>query len=213
MLVVLLGLGTWQVQRLHWKQELLAQIARAEAAPAVPLPAEPEPFSQGAGDRASARRPGRLVRRRGARHAGGPATGRPADRAAGTCRWRRRSWSIAAGCRTASAPDRAARGGGDGRGLCAARRLARLVQCHRRSRGRQFFTLDPEAIGAALGLRDVAPFVLVALGPPPPELYPDPARHLPRPPNNHLSYAITWYGLAVALLVIFVLWARKVLNA
>jgi surfeit locus 1 family protein len=33
---------------------------------------------------------------------------------------------------------------------------------------------------------------------------------LPRPPNNHLLYAITWYGLAVALLVIFYLYARKV---
>ena len=33
MLAVLLGLGTWQVERLHWKRALLAQIARAEAAP------------------------------------------------------------------------------------------------------------------------------------------------------------------------------------
>ena len=56
----------------------------------------------------------------------------------------------------------------------------------------------PPAIGAALGLRQVAPFILVAMGSAPPERYPDPARHLPRPPNNHLSYAITWYGLAVA---------------
>ena len=71
----------------------------------------------------------------------------------------------------------------------------------------------PTAIGEALGLQRVAPFILVALGPTPPERYPDPARHLPRPLNNHLSYAITWYGLAVALVVIFVLWARKVLNA
>jgi surfeit locus 1 family protein len=78
---------------------------------------------------------------------------------------------------------------------------------------RQFYTLDTSAIGAALGLQHVAPFVLVALGPPPPERYPDPARHLPRPPNNHLSYAITWYGLAIALVVIFILWARKALNA
>ena len=35
-------------------------------------------------------------------------------------------------------------------------------------------------------------------------------RTLPRPPNNHLPYAITWYGLAIALLVIFALYARKV---
>ena len=46
MLVVLLGLGTWQVERLRWKQDMLAQIARAEIAPAVPLPAEPDPFTK-----------------------------------------------------------------------------------------------------------------------------------------------------------------------
>ena len=31
MLIVLLGLGTWQMQRLFWKQTLLAQVDRAEA--------------------------------------------------------------------------------------------------------------------------------------------------------------------------------------
>ena len=46
MLAVLLGLGTWQVMRLQWKLGLLAQIARAEAAPAVPLPAAPDPFTK-----------------------------------------------------------------------------------------------------------------------------------------------------------------------
>jgi hypothetical protein len=38
MLIVLLGLGTWQVQRLFWKQLLLAQIEHAEAAAPIPLP-------------------------------------------------------------------------------------------------------------------------------------------------------------------------------
>ncbi len=71
------------------------------------------------------------------------------------------------------------------------------------SAARQFYTLDPKAIGAALGVPDPAPFTLVALGPSTAETYPAPAQHLPRPPNNHLSYAITWYGLAVALVVIF----------
>jgi surfeit locus 1 family protein len=78
---------------------------------------------------------------------------------------------------------------------------------------REFYTLNPAAIGAALGLHNVAPFILVALGPTPPDGYPDPAKHLPRPPNNHLSYAITWYGLAAALVVIFVVWTRKALTA
>jgi surfeit locus 1 family protein len=78
---------------------------------------------------------------------------------------------------------------------------------------RVFYTLDPAAIGSALGLPHVAPFVLIALGPAPAELWPDPAEHLPQPPNNHLSYAITWYGLAVALVVIFVVWAQRTLRA
>jgi surfeit locus 1 family protein len=76
---------------------------------------------------------------------------------------------------------------------------------------RQFYTLDPSAIGAAVNILDLEPFVLVAIGAP--GAYPIPAEHLPRPPNNHLSYAITWYGLAGALLVISGAWLRKALPA
>ena len=36
-LAILIALGTWQVQRLHWKQGLLARIAALEAAPALPI--------------------------------------------------------------------------------------------------------------------------------------------------------------------------------
>src|SRR5262249_25447197 len=46
MLTVLVGLGNWQLRRLHWKEDLLAQIARAEAEPAVPLPPAPEAFAK-----------------------------------------------------------------------------------------------------------------------------------------------------------------------
>ncbi len=46
MLAVLLGLGTWQVRRLHWKEAILAQLAQAEAAPPIPLQAVPEPYTK-----------------------------------------------------------------------------------------------------------------------------------------------------------------------
>jgi cytochrome oxidase assembly protein ShyY1 len=26
--------------------------------------------------------------------------------------------------------------------------------------------------------------------------------------NNHLSYALTWYGLAIVLAIVFIAWAR-----
>jgi surfeit locus 1 family protein len=72
---------------------------------------------------------------------------------------------------------------------------------------RRFYTFDPGAIAAAIGLRRVEPFGVVALGRPEQPVLPDPARTLPRPVNNHLGYAVTWYGLAAALAyVLYAYW-------
>jgi surfeit locus 1 family protein len=38
---------------------------------------------------------------------------------------------------------------------------------------------------------------------------PEPAQTLPRPRNNHLGYAITWYGLALSLIGVFVAFAWR----
>ena len=48
-LAVLLSLGTWQVERLHWKEALLADIAERRAADPVPL-AEVEAIERDGGD-------------------------------------------------------------------------------------------------------------------------------------------------------------------
>ena len=76
----------------------------------------------------------------------------------------------------------------------------------------RFFTLDPLAIAASLGVTGVADVTLVALGPQTGAL-PDPGHTLPRPPNNHLSYVFTWYGLACVLAVIFLVYLRKALRS
>lgn len=44
-LALFIGLGTWQVQRLQWKQGVLAQIEARIAADPVPLPGTPSPQS------------------------------------------------------------------------------------------------------------------------------------------------------------------------
>ena len=46
MFLVLIGLGTWQIQRLHWKRGILAQIAHAEAARAGAAGGQPSPFTK-----------------------------------------------------------------------------------------------------------------------------------------------------------------------
>jgi surfeit locus 1 family protein len=212
MLAVLLGLGTWQVERLHWKQGLLAQIARAEAAASVPLPAGPDPFIK---VRVTGRLRDDLAASYGAEvreTPAGPQLGTqlivPLERADGDAILVDRGWVPQSRPRAIARPN----GEVTVEGYVRPGDTPGLFSVTDDPVARQFYTLDPVAIGAALGLPRVEPFIVVAIGPTPPERYPDPARHLPRPPNNHLSYAITWYGLAVALVVIFVLWARKVLT-
>lgn len=77
--------------------------------------------------------------------------------------------------------------------------------------GRRFYTFDPAAIGRAMGLSEPpAPFGLVALAPAGAgRSLPDPARGLPRPTNPHLGYAITWYGLAAALVGVAAAFVRR----
>lgn len=73
-----------------------------------------------------------------------------------------------------------------------------------------WYTRDPAAMAAALGLEDVAPFTLALDDPAPTDPdAPRPVALKPTFPNNHLSYAFTWFSLALADLVIFVLYARN----
>ncbi len=228
MMIVLLGLGTWQVRRLMWKQTILAQVDLAEASAPVPLPSIPAPFTLPSIPAPFTPTPftkvfvtGTFLNDRAALYgaevkpaAAGPAMGArmivPLRREDGSTILVDRGWVPLSRPEPIEQPAGVVRVSGyirmgDHPGWFSA------VDD---PAARRFFTLDPAAIGAAAGVRDAAPFILVALGDtaaqrPLPGPWPDPARYLPRPPNNHLAYAITWYGLAIALLVIFFLWAKK----
>ena len=45
-LIILLGLGSWQAERLVWKTDILARIAAAEAAPPAPISDPPAPYAK-----------------------------------------------------------------------------------------------------------------------------------------------------------------------
>jgi surfeit locus 1 family protein len=213
MLAVLVSLGTWQVHRLHWKEAILAQLAQAEAAPPVPLNATPEPYTKVAvtGHLRADLSAQYAVEVRDTRE--GPQLGtfliQPLERPGAPPLLVERGWVP----QKRSAPIFQPQGETTVTGYIHAGETPGLFSAKDDPAARIFYTLDPATIGAALGLSHVEPFILIALGPAPPELWPDPAKHLPQPPNNHLSYAITWYGLAVALVVIFLVWARRTLRA
>ena len=76
-----------------------------------------------------------------------------------------------------------------------------------------WFLRDPAAIAAAKGLRDVAPFYVEQETPVPPGGYPQPGRLEVRLRNEHLQYVVTWYGLALVLVVIFAVWAHSFLRS
>lgn len=75
---------------------------------------------------------------------------------------------------------------------------------------REFYTRDPAAIAASLGLGPAAPFYLEAerqgdgLTPP---AGVDAKELIARIPDNHLSYALTWFGLAATLIGVFAAFA------
>lgn len=69
-----------------------------------------------------------------------------------------------------------------------------------------WFTRDPQAIAAAKGLSAVAPFYVEQEAPVPPGGLPVPGKIVVNLPNNHLQYIITWYGLAAALAGVFLVW-------
>jgi len=75
-----------------------------------------------------------------------------------------------------------------------------------------WFARDPAAIAAAKGLGAVAPFYVEQETPVPPGGLPRPGKIVVNLPDNHLQYAITWYGLALVLVVVFVAWAWSSLR-
>ncbi|HTZ03603.1 MAG TPA: SURF1 family protein [Xanthobacteraceae bacterium] len=62
-----------------------------------------------------------------------------------------------------------------------------------------WFVRDPVAIAAAKGIGPVAPFYIEQESPVPPGGLPQPGKLVVSLPDNHLQYALTWFGLAAVL--------------
>lgn len=74
------------------------------------------------------------------------------------------------------------------------------------------YVQDPAISAARFDLPDVAPFFIDADATPVPGGWPKGGQTEMSIPNNHLSYALTWFGLAVTLLAVFGVFARRRLK-
>jgi surfeit locus 1 family protein len=219
-LLVLLGLGTWQVERLHWKEGLIAQRETMVAAPPIAPPqtlseAEANQFRHVGVD-------GVLLNDKESYLAATSDPGEPGyqvltplQEASG------RIIFIDRGFIPLELKDPKKRSPGE---LTETVHIAGLLRVPPAQKPTFFlpdnrpdlnlwFWVDLPTIAKAAGVPDAAPFYIDADKTPNPGGWPKGGVTRLELPNNHLQYAITWYALAVALIVIYVLYHRRTSSA
>ena len=212
MLVVLVGLGIWQLERLAWKRALLAELDAADAAPPVPLPFDPKPLQKVSVD-------GRwlpdLIAYYGAEvrdihgvEVLGAQALVPLQMENGSIILVDRGWIPMT--RKVAVPTQ--EGVVSVTGWLHPPEQAGLFTPPDSPLVKRFYTLDPTAIATVLNIAPVLPFVLVEIAQGPVDGFPIPAAGLPRPPNDHLGYALTWFALAASLLGVFGAYAWRVVR-
>lgn len=224
-LAILLGLGTWQLQRKAWKEGLIAQIeARAHGEPGVILP--PSEWADWQADRDQFRR----VRVTGiflhqfetpvyglaSVQRGAPAQGyylmTPLRLADGAILMVNRGFVPSELRDPASRPESRPAGEVAVTGLVRAPEERNLFTPDDDPAKNLWFARDPQAIARAHGLEGAAPFYVEADASPNPGGWPKGGQTRLELPNNHLQYAVTWYGIALTLVGVFIAFARRRLR-
>jgi surfeit locus 1 family protein len=215
-LAVLLGLGTWQVERKAWKEALIETLKRRASAAPVELPSASEWQRLNAADSEFTR-----VRLRAE-------FGRRDDALVFTSGSPLRDDAKAGGYfvfTPARLPNGQQvvvnRGYAPGRSYPATAGVQEIVGALRWPEQPSWFASAHDAAGEIWTVRDpvvmaaakrwgpVAPFYIEQEAPVPPGGTPHPAPLQVNLRNEHLQYAITWYGLAAVLVTVFGFWLQK----
>jgi surfeit locus 1 family protein len=225
-LAILIGLGTWQLQRMAWKEDLIAQIeTRAYGEPGVILP-EPEwPTWRADQDEfRKVRVTGTFLHvfeapvyglARGERQ-GAPIQGyyliTPLKLASGAIVMVNRGFVPTDLRDPATRPESQPTGEVTVIGLVRAPEARNPFTPDDDPARNQWFARDPQAIAAAHKLERVAPFLIDADASPNPGGWPRGGQTPLTLPNNHLQYAVTWYGIALTLIGVFAAFAWRRLQ-
>jgi surfeit locus 1 family protein len=209
--LILVGLGTWQVQRLHWKEGVLARIAALQAAPARPLGEVLAEVARGAdADFTRVRATCVGLSRAPFLELFSVREGQAGVRLISACRVDGAPYGAILVDR-GFAPDSLKARPAVALSSLGAIEVTGVLR--RPERGNLFsppnrpsfwYVRDVPGMAAALHAARPAPLTLMAETPTNPEL----PGLVPAPiqtdiPNNHLQYAVTWYGLAAALLGVY----------
>lgn len=224
-LAILLGLGTWQLQRLAWKNDLVARIeARAHGEPGAISPESAwDRFSAGEEEYRRVRLTGTFLHDREALVHGlmSASRGQPVQGFYVLTPLRLVDGShviVNRGFVPTELRDPASRAAGQVPGEATVTGLVRAPEArapfvpeNEPARDR-WFTRDPAAIATARGLARVAPFLVDADATPVPGGWPRGGQTALRLTNNHLQYAVTWFGIALTLVGVFAAFAWRRLR-
>lgn len=215
---LLLGLGTWQVERLHWKEALLAQIDERIHQPPVDLAAIEAAYRAGDGiEYRPVTVDGQYVHS-GERHFLATWKGEAGFFVYTPLRLEDgRYLFVNRGFVPYDRKDPATRPQGDVKGEVEVTGLARAAPPEKPSfivpdndaAKNVFYWKDLKAMAATAGLpagAAVVPFFVDADAAPNPGGLPVGGVTRIDLPNNHLQYAITWYGLAAVLVAVMGRW-------
>jgi surfeit locus 1 family protein len=216
LLAGLLGLGTWQVERKAWKEALIATLDKRASDTAVALP-PPEQWLGLTPDNSEFTRVRVNVEFPNARDAlvfsGGAAL---RDDAKGTGYFVFAPATLPGGQRVVinrgfvlAKTYPAAVGPQDIVGALRFPEAPSWFVADHDAAGDIWTVRDPAAMARLLGWGTVAPFYIEQEAPVPPGGLPHPAPLTLQLRNEHLQYAITWYGLAAVLVVMFAIWASR----
>ncbi|MCC2665307.1 MAG: hypothetical protein K0R41_2862 [Geminicoccaceae bacterium] len=207
---VLLALGTWQVERLHWKEALIAERAAQLAAPPEPLPAQSDDWR--AWDFRRVTVAGEFRHEAEQLYGVAAVAGRvghdvltPLVRPDGAAVLVDRGWVPADQAHPAARRQGQLQGRVEITGIARYRAEGRpgWFTPDNQPELRLWYSYDLPALEAAVGM-ELLPVVVEADATANPGGLPQGGRTNLVLPNNHLQYAITWYGLAAALLAIYV---------
>nr|WP_246717607.1 SURF1 family protein [Microvirga flocculans] len=225
-LAILLGLGTWQLQRKAWKEDLIAQIeARAYGEPGALVPEAEWPSWRADRDEfRKVRVTGTFLHpfeapvyglAQGERQ-GAPIQGyyliTPLKLATGAIVMVNRGFVPADLRDPARRTDSQPSGEVTVTGLVRAPETRNPFTPNDDPARNQWFARDPRGIAAAHGLERVAPFLIDADASPNPGGWPRVGQTPLTLPNNHLQYALTWFGIALTLVGVFAAFAWKRLK-
>ncbi|MDZ7907286.1 MAG: SURF1 family protein [Gemmobacter sp.] len=200
---ILIGLGSWQVGRLHWKQDILAAIDAKIMAPPVALPATPGEADRYLPVQAEGRLTGEGLRVLASRKLIGAGYreiavletgGRRVLVDLGFLRRRHRAVALRRRCRSSVIGN-----------LHWPAEVDSFTPAPDLAKG-LWFARDVPAMAQAL---NTEPVLIIARAPVVPEAEPLPV-DASAIPNDHLGYAITWFSLAAVWLGMTVLFLWRI---